>query len=145
LKEALDPAFKEYASQIIKNAAALANELAANGFNLVTGGTENHLMLIDLRNKGVTGKQMAKAMDKAGIVCNYNSVPNDDRKPFDPSGIRIGTASVTTRGFQEEEMKKIAGWMTKIALDHDNEELLLTIEKEVRALCDSLPVPKVFV
>ena len=145
LKEALTPAFKEYAHQIVRNAKALAEYLISEGFNLVTGGTENHLMLIDLRNKNITGKQMAKAMDRAGIVCNYNSVPNDDRKPFDPSGLRLGAAAVTTRGFREEEMKKIGRWMNEIVSDFENEEMLEKIRKEVRDLCADFPVPDQFV
>ncbi|MDA3899304.1 MAG: serine hydroxymethyltransferase [Spirochaetes bacterium] len=145
LKEALTPQFKDYAAQIVKNSATLAENLVANGFNLVTGGTENHLMLIDLRNKGVTGKEMAKAMDKAGIVCNYNSVPNDDRKPFDPSGLRIGSAAVTSRGFKEKEMVQIGEWMTRIAASCSDEELLSSIAAEVKELCDSLPIPDLFV
>ncbi|MBN2509115.1 MAG: serine hydroxymethyltransferase [Spirochaetales bacterium] len=145
LKEALTPAFKEYAAQIVKNAKALAAQLIDKGFQLVTGGTDNHLMLIDLRNKGVTGKQMAKAMDKAGLVCNYNAVPNDDRKPFDPSGLRMGTASVTTRGFKEDQCRQIGVWIDQIAADHENEELLARIAGEVKALCAQFPVPELFV
>ncbi|MBN1647301.1 MAG: serine hydroxymethyltransferase [Spirochaetales bacterium] len=145
LKEALSPAFKDYAAQIVKNAKALAEYLVSKGFNLVTGGTDNHLMLIDLRNKNVTGKQMAKAMDKAGLVCNCNAVPNDDRKPFDPSGIRMGAAAVTSRGFKESEMKMIGEWIDKIAADFENEDLLAKIAGEVRTLCKKFPVPDVFV
>ncbi len=145
LKEALTPAFKEYAAQIVKNAKALAKYLISQGFSLVTGGTDNHLMLIDLRNKNITGKQMAKAMDKAGIVCNCNAVPNDDRKPFDPSGIRLGTAAVTTRGFREKEMEQIGKWMTAITSDFENEELLVKISCEVGKLCTKFPVPEQFV
>ena len=145
LKEALTPAFKEYAAQIVKNCKALAAELIDRGFELVTGGTDNHLMLIDLRNKGVTGKQMAKAMDKAGLVCNYNAVPNDDRKPFDPSGLRMGTASVTTRGFKEEQCKQIGVWISEIAADHENEDLLARIAGEVKNLCGKFPIPDLFV
>jgi glycine hydroxymethyltransferase len=145
LKEALTPAFKDYAAQVVKNAKALGDYLTSKDFNLVTGGTENHLMLIDLRNKNVTGKQRAKAMDKAGLVCNCNSVPNDDRKPFDPSGIRMGASSVTTRGFKEAEMEMIGEWINQIAGDFENEELLAKIAGEVKALCTKLPVPDVFV
>ena len=144
LKEALQPSFKVYAAQIVKNAKALADTLLQNGFNLVTGGTENHLMLIDLRNKGVTGNQMATAMERAGLVCNSNAVPNDDRKPFDPSGIRMGAAAVTTRGFKEAEMQQIGKWINQIASDFESEALLDKIAGEVKALCDKFPIPDIF-
>jgi len=114
LKEALEPSFKEYAAQIVNNARKMADVLKEKGFQLVTGGTDNHLMLIDLTNKNITGKQAAKALDQAGIVLNCNSVPYDTRKPFDPSGIRLGLAAVTSRGFKEAEVVKIAEWMDKV-------------------------------
>ncbi len=102
-------------------------------------------MLIDLRSKGVTGKQMAQAMDIAGLVCNSNSVPNDDRKPFDPSGIRLGTASITTRRFKEDEARRIGRWISDIADDPENSELLEKIAVEVKALCKEFPIPETFV
>ena len=107
LKEAATPEFKEYGAQIVRNAKALAGELLERGFDLVSGGTDNHLMLIDLTNKGVTGKKASKALDRAGIVVNYNTVPYDPRKPFSPSGIRIGRPAVTSRGMKEPEMRRI--------------------------------------
>lgn len=141
LKEALQPEFKEYAAQIVKNAKAVAETLINKGFNLVTGGTENHLLLIDLTNKGVTGKQAAKALDEAGIVLNYNSVPYDTRKPFDPSGIRLGAAAVTSRGFKEAEMIKLGNWMDEVISNWDNHEILGRVAKEVKELCDKFPPP----
>ena len=123
LQEASTEGVRQYAAQIVKNARALAETLAARGFNLVTGGTENHLMLIDLTSKGVTGKVAAKALDAAGIVLNYNSVPFDTRKPFDPSGIRLGSAAVTSRGFKEEQMVQTGKWIDAIVSAPENTAL----------------------
>jgi glycine hydroxymethyltransferase len=114
LHEAAQPAFKEYAHNIVKNAKALAEALLERGFELISGGTDNHLLLIDLTKQGVSGKIAAKALDKAGLELNYNSVPYDPRKPFDPSGIRLGTPSVTSRGMGVTEMKQIADWMDRV-------------------------------
>src|SRR4029077_18802811 len=107
LKEAATPDFKAYAKQIVANAKALAEELLARGFDLVSGGTDNHLILIDLTNKEITGKKAAKALDRAGIELNYNTVPFDPRKPFSPSGIRLGTPAITSRGMKEAEMREV--------------------------------------
>ena len=131
--EALKPEFKEYQKQIVKNAKALAEELLNYGFNLVSGGTDNHLILINLRNKGITGKELEQKLDEVGITVNKNSVPFDTEKPTITSGIRIGTPAVTTRGFKEEEMKKIAKLinMTLNEYDAKKEE----IKKEVQEIC----------
>ncbi len=112
--EASLPSFREYAKQIVVNAKALADELMAKGFRLITGGTDNHLILMDVTNKNVTGKVAAKALDRAGIVGNYNAIPNDPRKPFDPSGLRLGTPAVTSRGMKVPEMKRLAGWIDQV-------------------------------
>lgn len=141
LKEALEPSFKEYGKQVIKNAATLAEELTKRNFTLVTGGTENHLILIDLANKNGSGKEAAAALDAAGLVLNANSVPFDTRKPLDPGGIRLGTAAVTSRGFGEEEMIKIAEWMDRVVSDPSNFDLQAKISKEVKELCCKFPVP----
>ncbi len=141
LLEASQPEFKEYAAQVVKNARALAEGLSSYGFNLVSGGTENHLMLIDLRNKGITGKQAAKAMDRAGIVCNYNTVPFDDAKPFNPNGLRMGTPAVTSRGMKEEEMKQIAGFINKAVENFENEEVLDALAEEVKTFCQAFVPP----
>ena len=141
LKEALEPSFKDYAAQIVKNAKALADALTEKGYNLITGGTDNHLLLIDLTNKNVTGKIAAKALDTAGIVLNYNAVPYDTRKPFDPSGIRLGTSSVTSRGFKENEMLMIADWMNQVISDPENEKMLGKIAGDVKDLCAKFPPP----
>jgi len=141
LKEAMQPEFKEYAEQIVKNAAKMAECLSGYGFQLVTGGTENHLLLIDLTNKGVTGKQAAKALDKAGIVLNYNAVPYDTRKPFDPSGIRMGLAAVTSRGFCENEVEMTAQWINEAIENYESDEILENIAKEVKELCIKFQPP----
>ena len=142
LKEAMQPEFKEYAKQIVKNAKTLAEELLSKGYNLVTGGTETHLLLINLENKNVTGKQAESALSKAGITVNKNTIPHDPRKPFDPSGIRLGTPALTTRGMKEGEMKKIANFIDYAIINIDNEAELSKIKEEVKEMCKSFPLPK---
>jgi glycine hydroxymethyltransferase len=141
LAEALKPEFKEYARKTVENAQALAKALTARGFNLVSGGTDNHLMLIDLNNKGIPGKPYAVALEKAGIILNYNTVPGETRKASDPSGIRLGTPSVTSRGFGIAEMEKIAEWMDKAVACCEDDAKLAEIAKEVEALCSKFSVP----
>ena len=141
LREAAQPAFKEYAHQIVKNARKLADELLARGYDLVSGGTDNHLILIDLTSKGLPGKKAAKALDKGGIELNYNTVPFDPRKPFDPSGIRLGTPAITSRGMKESEMPAIARWMDTILGAPEDESLLARVAAEVRELCQGFPPP----
>src|SRR5690606_27344601 len=140
-KRASTDEFKAYAHSIVDNSRALAERLLHHGFDLVTGGTDNHLAVIDLTNKGVTGKKYAKALDRAGIVCNYNSVPFDPRKPFDPSGIRIGTASITSRGMGKDEMSRLGDWMNDVAQHLDDEAKLASIGDAVRELCSAFPAP----
>ena len=141
LAEALKPDFKEYARKTVENAQTLAKALTARGFNLVSGGTDNHLMLIDLNNKGIPGKPYAVALEKAGIILNYNTVPGETRKASDPSGIRLGTPSVTSRGFGIAEMEKIAEWMDKAVACCEDDAKLAEIAKEVEALCSKFSVP----
>ena len=141
LKEAATPEFRAYGQQVVRNAQAMAEELLSRGFDLVSGGTDNHLILIDLTNKQVIGKTGAKALARAGIVCNYNTVPFDPRKPFSPSGIRLGTPSVTSRGMQEPEMRQIAAWIDAAVNASDDEERLGAIAGEVRAFCRRFPAP----
>lgn len=145
LKEASRPEFKDYAAQIVRNAVALAEALVARGFDLVSGGTDNHLILIDLTNKGVSGKVAAKALDRAGIELNYNTVPFDPRKPFDPSGIRIGTPSVTTRGMGETEMAQVAAWMDAVVSAPGDDALIDRTAAEVKELCARFPAPGISV
>jgi len=138
-KEALQPQFKEYAKQIVKNAKALAEELMSLGQKLVSNGTDNHLMLVDLRPKGITGKEAETALDKAAIYCNKNTVPFDERKPWDPSGIRIGTPVLTTRGMKESEMKEVARFINKAIENVGNEAELKKIREEVLGFCRKFP------
>ena len=145
LKEAQTAAFKTYANQIVANAKALAAALVERGFTLVTGGTDNHLILADLTSKNVPGKIAAKALDVAGMELNYNSVPFDPRKPFDPSGIRIGTPAVTSRGMKEAEMRQIAAWMDRVVSAPTDASLHETIAGEVRELCSKFPAPGILV
>ena len=140
LKEALQPAFTVYAQQVIKNAAILAEELQAKGFELVTGGTETHLLLLNLSNKDVTGQQAENALGAVGITVNKNTVPHDPRKPFDPSGPRMGTPALTTRGMKEEEMKLIADWIDRAVTNHQNSDHLDKIRDEVEELANQFPL-----
>lgn len=138
--EALKPDFKTYAEQIVKNAKALAQGLLEQGIELVTGGTDNHLMLVDLSNSPITGKDAEIALDKAGITVNKNTVPNEKRSPFVTSGVRIGTPALTTRGMKESEMKVIAGWISAVLKDATNEGHLTKIKGQVRELCSKFPI-----
>lgn len=142
LKEAMQPEFKEYAEQTVKNAKTLAEELLSKGYELVTGGTETHLLLINLGNKNITGKQGEDALGVAGITVNKNTIPHDPRKPFDPSGVRLGTPALTTRGMKEDEMKTIAEFINRAITNIDNNEELEKINNEVKELCKSFPLPK---
>jgi glycine hydroxymethyltransferase len=141
LKEAATPEFKAYAAQIVANARALAEGLIERGFTLVTGGTDNHLVLVDLTGKGVPGKKAAQALDRAGLECNYNTVPFDPRKPFDPSGIRLGTPAVTSRGMREPEMKRIAAWIDQVVAAPEDEAVATRVAAEIRAMCREFPAP----
>lgn len=141
LKEASTPEFKTYAQQVVKNAKALAAALLDHGFDLVSGGTDNHLILIDMTNKGQPGKVVSRALNDAGIVCNSNTVPYDPRSPFDPSGIRIGTPSITSRGMKEQEMKQLASWMNHVVEHVDDEEALKKTAAEIAEFCKNFPAP----
>jgi len=141
LREAATDTFKAYAHQIVKNARVLAEGLAGYGFKLVSGGTDTHLILMDVTPRGMTGKAYAKALDRAGLECNYNTVPGDQRKPFDPSGLRLGTPACTSRGMREPEMAKIASWFSRVAENAAHEAELDTIAAEVRDLCAGFPCP----
>lgn len=143
LREAAAPDFRTYAHDVVTNARTLGEELAARGFDLVSGGTDNHLLLIDLTGKDVPGKTAAKALDRAGIVVNYNTVPYDTRKPFDPSGIRIGTPALTSRGVPASEMATVAGWIDRVvtAARTGDESTVTAVRAEVKALMDGYPAP----
>src|SRR5690606_1221649 len=131
LKEASTPEFKEYGHQIVKNAKRLAERLMDKGYELVTGGTDNHLLLVDLTNKGIKGADAEKALGLAGITVNKNTVPFDPRSPFDPSGIRMGTPALTTRGLREAEMDQVAEWIDRAITANGQEDKLAAIRKEV--------------
>ncbi|MEO6420904.1 MAG: serine hydroxymethyltransferase, partial [Polyangiaceae bacterium] len=139
--DAAQPAFKVYAKAIVENAVALGEALMTRGFGVTTGGTDNHLLLVDVTSKNVTGKVAAKALDKAGIVLNYNSIPFDPRKPFDPSGIRLGTPAVTSRGMGKDVMLKLAEWIDRVVAAPADEALLAKVAAEVKSVCASYPAP----
>jgi glycine hydroxymethyltransferase len=140
LKEALDPSFTDYCRQIVSNAKALAGELMGFGFDIVSGGTDNHLMLVDLRNRGLTGKVAEKALDVAGITVNKNTVPKETQSPFVTSGIRIGTPAVTTRGMKEQEMKEIASLIDEVLRAPEDQSVALRVSAEVKELTSRFPL-----
>jgi len=139
LKEASTPAFKKYAKQVVKNAKALAEELKKLGFNLVTGGTDNHLLLVDLRNKNITGPEAQDRLEEAGITINKNTIPYDPNPPFKPSGIRMGTPAITTRGMKEKDMVRVAGWINEVISSPKN---VKRVREEIRVFCKKFPLPK---
>jgi glycine hydroxymethyltransferase len=145
LAEADTEEFILYARQIVKNAARLAEKLMEHGFELVSGGTDNHLMVVDLRKRGIPGKKLAKALDRARIVCNFNSVPGDTAPPANPSGIRIGTPAVTTRGMREEQMDEIARFIATVAENIDKESVIESVGRQSLLLCSAFPVPDHFI
>lgn len=140
LKEALEPEFKEYAKQIVKNAASLAQGLLDNGMDIVGGMTENHLMTLDLRKTGKTGKDMANILERVGITANKNTVPNDPQSPFVTSGIRLGAAAMTTRGFKEDDMREVARIIAEAIKNSENEDVLDNLRKDSLRLCEKYPL-----
>ncbi len=140
-REASQPEFVTYCKAVVDNAAFLASALLERGFGVTTGGTDNHLMLVDLTSKGVAGKPAAQALDRAGIVANYNAIPFDPRKPFDPSGLRIGTPAVTSRGMGRPEMAQLAVWIDRVIANLSDESVIASVASEVRELCARFPAP----
>ena len=140
--EALQDSFKKYVEQVVKNSKTLATKLTECEFDIVSGGTDNHLMLIDLTNKNITGKQAEIALGKAGITVNKNMVPFDTRSPFVTSGIRVGTPAVTTRGLKEPEMNKVGELISKAIINHDNDTILASVKSDVRDFCSAFPLFK---
>lgn len=138
--EALQPEFQEYAKNVIKNAQAMANELMKRGYKIISDGTDNHLMVVDMTSKGVSGKESEVALEKVGISTSRSTIPFDTRKPFDPSGLRIGTAAITTRGFTEEDSVKVADIIDRTIQARDDEEALKKIREEIIALCKEHPL-----
>jgi len=141
-KEALEPEFKSYQRQILNNAKALASRLVDNGFSLVSDGTDNHLLLVDLRESHaeLTGKEAEHTLERAGMTVNKNTVPRETRSPFVTSGLRIGTPAVTTRGLQEPDMHQIADWIAAVLTDVSDEGMISKTRAEVEALCTSFPL-----
>jgi glycine hydroxymethyltransferase len=140
LHEASQPEFKTYTAQIIKNARALAEELLAHDFRLISGGTDNHLILVDLTNKNITGKEAEEALDRASITCNKNMIPFDPRTPFNPSGIRLGTPALTTRGMKEDQMRQVGRFIAEVIHSAGEESVCERVKKEVRELCQAFPL-----
>jgi glycine hydroxymethyltransferase len=145
LKEAAQPEFKLYAAQIVKNAKALAAGLMERGFRVITGGTDNHLVLVDATSKGTRGKKLAKVLDRCGVVCNMNTIPFDPRKPFDPSGIRLGSAAVTSRGMKEAQMQQIAAFIDRATTMIDDLDAQARLQEEVKEFCQPFPAPGIVV
>jgi glycine hydroxymethyltransferase len=145
LREAATDTFKQYARDIVANAKALGEALVAHGFRLTTGGTDNHLLVVDATTRGLGGGTLSRAMGRAGLVCNMNAIPFDTRPPADPSGVRLGTPAVTSRGFGAAEMQRIADWIDDISRNVDNESRLEAIKGEVKALCARFPAPGITV
>ena len=141
-KEALSPEFKEYQKQVVKNAKAMADALVKGGLRIVSGGTDNHLMLVDLRPKGVAGKMAEEGLEKAGITCNKNSIPNDPEKPFITSGIRLGTPAITARGMKEDEAVQIAEMIIKVLENVNDDEKIAEVKNEVLKLAETFPLYK---
>ena len=139
-KEALQPEYKEYQEQVVKNAQALANNLMEKGIDIVSKGTDNHLVLVKTDSVNLTGKEAEKVLEKAHITCNKNMIPGDTRSPFVTSGIRLGTPAITTRGLKEEHMAKVADWIDRALRNHDNETILSEVASEVKGLCGDFPV-----
>ena len=141
-KEALSPEFKKYQKQVVKNSKAMADALVKGGLRIVSGGTDNHLMLVDLRPKGVTGKMAEEGLEKAGITCNKNSIPNDPEKPFITSGIRLGTPAITARGMKEDEAVQIAEMIIKVLENVNDDEKIAEVKNEVLKLTEKFPLYK---
>jgi glycine hydroxymethyltransferase len=142
LGEALQPSFRAYGKQVALNAQVLAKELVGHGFNLVTGGTDNHLMVIDLTNKQLSGKEGEQALSRAGITVNKNTVPFDTRKPYDPSGIRLGTPALTTRGMKEPEMKQVAQWIYEAIDNAKDDTFLASLHATITKFAGDFPLPQ---
>ena len=139
-KAALQPEFRVYQEQVVRNAQVMAEICMSRGYRIVSGGTDNHLFLMDLIDKGMTGKAADLALGRANIAVNKNAVPNDPQSPFVTSGIRVGTPAVTTRGFGEPEMRELTHWICDILDDHENETVIGRVKQQVLELCSRFPV-----
>lgn len=143
-KEALTGDFKNYAKQTIKNAKVLASELAAKGYKIISGGTDNHLIVVDMASKGLTGKEAETILDRVGISVSRSTIPNDPNPPMNPSGVRLGTPAITTRGMKESEIKRVAAWIDSAIINKEKIEILESIRDEVKKLCLEFPIPDSF-
>ena len=142
LKEVSQPEFKEYTKQVVTNAKRLSDDLQSKGYKIISGGTDNHLMLVDtVTSVGLSGKEASESLEKANITLNKNTIPNDPRKPWDPSGVRIGTPAITTRGMKEDEMDRIADFIDIVLRNYDNEKILLETKEEIREFTKNFPIP----
>ena len=141
--EALQPEFKEYAKQVKKNAVVLAEEMIKMGYRVISGGTDNHLIVVDMTSKGLAGKEAEVVLDKVGISVSRSTIPNDPNPPLNPSGVRFGTPAITTRGLKEEEIRKVAAWINSAIEHRDNEEVLASIKNEVKGMCERFPIPSI--
>ena len=139
-KEALEPEFKSYITQVMDNAKIMCNTIQSRGVNVVTSKTENHIILVDLRSKEITGKELEKALGDVNITVNKNAVPDDPRSPFVTSGIRLGTPAVTTRGFKEEEIKRVSNWICDVIENHEDQSMMNKIKTDVVELTSKYPV-----
>src|SRR5262249_51364507 len=139
-KEALEPEFKTYQQQVVKNAQAMAKTIIARGYKIVSGGTQNHLMLVDMIGKGITGKDAEAALGRAHITVNKNAVPNDPQKPFVTSGLRIGTPAITTRGYAEKDAVDLANWICDVLDAPNNDSVIASVKEKVTAQCRQFPV-----
>ena len=144
LKEASTKEFKKYSKQVISNAKTLSNELSKLGYNIVSGGTDNHLFLVDLSNSGlgdIGGEEASTVLEKANITLNKNTIPNDPRKPWDPSGVRIGTPALTTRGMKEKEMVKVAQYIDTVLKNKDDEKIIKKVREDIKKFTSKFPIP----
>jgi glycine hydroxymethyltransferase len=141
--EALAPEFREYAKQVISNCQIFSEELSGLGYRVISGGTDNHLIVVDMTSKGISGKDAEAVLDKIGISVSRSTIPNDPNPPMNPSGVRFGTPAITTRGMRSEEMKKIALWINSAIENKDQPEVLERIKEEVKAMCADFPIPSV--
>jgi len=141
--EALRPEFKQYAKQVIANAKLMAEEFVKLGYRVISGGTDNHLMVVDMTSKGLSGKEAEIILDRCGISVSRSTIPNDPNPPMNPSGVRFGTPAITTRGIKQEEIKKIAGWINSAIEQKDEAEMLENIKKQVKEMCLEFPIPSI--
>jgi glycine hydroxymethyltransferase len=141
--EALQPEFKEYAKQVKKNSHILSEEMIKLGYRVISGGTDNHLIVVDMTSRGLSGKEAEAVLDRVGISVSRSTIPNDPNPPMNPSGVRFGTPAITTRGMKEDEIKRIAVWINSAIEHRDDEEILASIKNDVKSMCEEFPIPSI--